>query len=156
MLNHVWRVFWQKAWFKYVAKVTTPGQYKVGEKLHIDISLVKTTTNGRSNFWFLIVDKKSNYCWTHFLKQKTDFARLMVNFVMSLATTGKAVKLFLVVMPGCWIKPTIIFSSHSSNYWVLVARTHFIFLKIDEDEDEAILTLPDDDLNDDLGILLDD
>jgi hypothetical protein len=38
------------------------------------------------------VDERSNYCWSHFLKQGSDVARLMVNFVMNLAATGKAVK----------------------------------------------------------------
>jgi hypothetical protein len=77
---------------KDVTKVTAPGHYNVGERLHIDISLVKTTSYGGSKFWLLIVDEKSNYCWTHFLTQKSDVARLTVSFVKNLAATGKVVK----------------------------------------------------------------
>jgi hypothetical protein len=53
---------------KNVPKITGPKEYAVGEKLHIDISLIKITSSGGSKFWLLIVDEKSNCFWSKNLR----------------------------------------------------------------------------------------
>jgi hypothetical protein len=75
-----------------IPKISGPKEYAVGEKLHIDISSIKTTSFEGSKLWLLIVDEKSNYCWTHFLKQKSEVASLMTNFVKNLCESGRMVK----------------------------------------------------------------
>ncbi len=48
---------------------------------------------GKSKFWLLVVDDATNYCWSFFLKAKSDTAEVMVNFIKKLKDTeGIAVK----------------------------------------------------------------
>jgi hypothetical protein len=43
-----------------------------GERLYADISSIKGESYGGSKFWVLVVDDYSGYCWSYFLKRKSD------------------------------------------------------------------------------------
>jgi hypothetical protein len=43
-----------------------------GERLYIDISLIKERSFGGAKFWALIVDDYSDYCWSFIMKNKSD------------------------------------------------------------------------------------
>jgi hypothetical protein len=43
-----------------------------GERLYVDISSIKERSIGGANFWALIVDDFTDYCWSFALKKKSD------------------------------------------------------------------------------------
>jgi transposase InsO family protein len=43
-----------------------------GERLYVDISLIKERSIGGAKFWTLIVDDYTDYCWSFMLKNKSD------------------------------------------------------------------------------------
>ena len=45
---------------------------EIGEQLWMDVSSIKHKSFGGACFWLLIVDEYSDYCWSHFMKNKSD------------------------------------------------------------------------------------
>ena len=45
---------------------------KVGERLHMDISSIKSESFGGAKYWLLIMDEFSGYCWSHMLIAKSE------------------------------------------------------------------------------------
>jgi hypothetical protein len=44
---------------------------KNAERLYMDISSIKTTSLGGAKLWLLVVDDKTDYPWSYFLKRKS-------------------------------------------------------------------------------------
>jgi hypothetical protein len=44
----------------------------MGERVYLDISSIKGESHGGSCFWALVVDDHTDYCWSLFLKAKSD------------------------------------------------------------------------------------
>jgi len=44
----------------------------IGKKLLIDISSIQARSYGGSKFWLLMMDDASDYCWSEFLKNKSE------------------------------------------------------------------------------------
>ena len=63
-----------------------------GEKLWMDVSSIKHTSYGGAKFWFLIVDDKTDYCWSYFLKKKNELSQKLENLVMKLKSFGIEIK----------------------------------------------------------------
>jgi hypothetical protein len=61
-----------KAMQKNVNKEWKGGSPIPGEQLSLDIISIKDISYGGSKFWALIVDDYANYCWSIFLKNKSD------------------------------------------------------------------------------------
>lgn len=64
----------QKNISKEVTRETT-----IGQKMLIDISSIKAKSYGGSKFWLLLMDDASDYCWSYFLKKKSELADCVVN-----------------------------------------------------------------------------
>ena len=56
----------------------------IGERLYMDISSIKTTSYGGAKFWLLVVDDKSDFCWSYFLKRKSETSSKICELVMEL------------------------------------------------------------------------
>ena len=64
-----------------------------GERLFLDISLVKSQSFDGSKFWLLILDDATDHCWSYFLKRKKDLSSTVRNLIKDLkAKTKKTVK----------------------------------------------------------------
>ena len=63
-----------KARQKNLEKETKERSSIPGERLFVDISSVKTESFGGSKFWLLVLDDASDYCWSYFLKKKSDLS----------------------------------------------------------------------------------
>jgi hypothetical protein len=55
-----------------------------GERLCVDISSIKGTSFGGSNFWALIIDDFSSNCWSYFLKKKDKVKDKVVEMIKEL------------------------------------------------------------------------
>jgi len=42
---------------------------------------------GKSKFWLLVMDDATDYCWSFFLKVKSETAEVMINFIKKLKDT---------------------------------------------------------------------
>ncbi len=58
-----------------------------GEQLFLDISSTEYVSYGKSKFWLLVMDDATDYCWSVFLKVKSETAEVMVNFIKKLKDT---------------------------------------------------------------------
>jgi hypothetical protein len=56
------------------------------ERLFMDISSIKTTSYGGSKFWLLVVDDKTDYSWSYFLKLKSETKYKICALVLELKT----------------------------------------------------------------------
>ena len=74
----------EKARNKNVSKTPVECSGIVGERLFIGNSLSTTTSLGRKHYWLLVVNDKSDDMWSFFLKEKSDLATTMMNFVKEL------------------------------------------------------------------------
>ena len=84
-----------KAKQKLINKTTNIEERKdwnPGEKLWMDVSSTKHTSYGGAKFWFLIVDDKTDYCWSYFLKKKNELSEKLENLVMKLKSFGIKIK----------------------------------------------------------------
>jgi transposase InsO family protein len=63
-----------------------------GERLYVDISSIKGESYGGSKFWALVVDDYSGYCWSYFLKQKSDLKTTLIGLIDELKHLDKTVK----------------------------------------------------------------
>ena len=55
-----------------------------GERLFFDISSPSTPTFGGKHHWLLVINDCSDYCWSFFLKEKSDLAQTMLGLVNNL------------------------------------------------------------------------
>jgi len=58
-----------------------------GEWLFLDISSTEYVSYRKSKFWLLVMDNATDYCWSFFLKAKSETAEVMVNFIKKLKDT---------------------------------------------------------------------
>jgi len=58
-----------------------------GERLFLDISSTEYVSYGKSKFWLLVMDDATDYCWSFFLKAKSETTEVMVNFIKKLKDT---------------------------------------------------------------------
>ena len=78
---------------KNVKKTTEKRSEKGGERLFLDISSVKGKSYGGSKFWILVVDDHTDYCWSFFVKKKSELKDKVVPLIKELkAKNGIEVK----------------------------------------------------------------
>jgi Reverse transcriptase (RNA-dependent DNA polymerase) len=77
-----------KARQKNVNKDWKGGSHVPGERLYIDISSVKDASYGGSKFWTLIVDDCTDFCWSIFLKNKSELKDKMLSLLTDLTIVG--------------------------------------------------------------------
>jgi hypothetical protein len=65
------------------------------ERLFMDISSIKTTSYGGSKFWLLVVDNKTDYLWSYFLKRKSETKDKICSLVLELNTKNGLNVLFI-------------------------------------------------------------
>jgi hypothetical protein len=68
------------------------GSQILGQRLHYDISSVIDSSYGGSKFWALIVDDYTDFCWSIFLKNKSDLKEKMFSMLTDLSIAGIDVK----------------------------------------------------------------
>jgi hypothetical protein len=74
-----------KARQKKLNKDWKVGSQVPGERVYLDISSIRDESYGGSCFWVLLVDDCTDYCWSIFLKHKSD----LKSKVMTLLTDQK-------------------------------------------------------------------
>ena len=75
-----------KAKQKAVPKISTNRAQLFGERIFFDLSWIKGTSLGGSNFWLLAVDECTKFCWSRFLKLKSDLKHDMINIIDDIET----------------------------------------------------------------------
>jgi hypothetical protein len=71
-----------KARQKNVTKVWKGGSLIPGERLYLDISSIEEKSFGGAKLWVLIVDDYTDFCWSLFLKSKSELkSKMMVLFI---------------------------------------------------------------------------
>jgi hypothetical protein len=63
-----------------------------GERLYADISSIKGESYGGSKFWALVVDDYSGYCWSYFLKEKSDLKTTLIGLLDKFKNLNKTIK----------------------------------------------------------------
>ena len=81
-----------KAKQKGVNKVWSGGSNIPGERVYVDISSIKERSFGGAKFWALVVDDYSDFCWSFFLKNKSDLKVKMINLLTDLKIADVNVK----------------------------------------------------------------
>ena len=81
-----------KARQKNIPKEVKNKSTTAGERLYFDISSVKSKSKGTSRFWLLVVDEATDYCWSFFLKKKSELSKKMIDLLKQLFTLGYKVK----------------------------------------------------------------
>ena len=66
---------------------------EAGERVYVDISSIKERSFGGAKFWALVVDDYSDFCWSFFLKNKSDLKVKMVNLLTDLKIADVNVKI---------------------------------------------------------------
>jgi hypothetical protein len=66
-----------------------------GEPLFMDISSIKTTSYGGSKYWLLVVDNKTDYSWSYFLKRKSETKEKICALVLDFKTKNGLNVLFI-------------------------------------------------------------
>jgi hypothetical protein len=69
--------------------------YSPGECLSFDISSVKVQSLSKSKYWLLVIDEKTDMCWSFFLKQKSDLPHVMIEHINELKSKYKKEVKFL-------------------------------------------------------------
>ena len=67
-----------------VSKKAAPCLQILEERLFFDISSPSTPTFGGKHHWLLVINDCSDYCWSFFLKEKSDLAQTMLGLVNNL------------------------------------------------------------------------
>ena len=75
-----------KAKQKAVPKVSTNRATVFGERIFFDISWIKGTSLGGSNYWLLAVDEATKFCWSRSLKKKSDLKTEMIKILGDIET----------------------------------------------------------------------
>lgn len=66
-----------------------------GDRISFDISSVKATSQGGNKFWLLIMDEHTKYCWSYFMKRKSDLPNEMMRWLHKFQREfGRFVKFF--------------------------------------------------------------
>jgi len=74
-----------KARQKNISKDKTATHTKtIGEQLSFDISSIKSVSYGGSKFWLLVIDQASDFCWSYFLKSKSETVKIIVTLIKNL------------------------------------------------------------------------
>ena len=73
-----------KARQKNVNKDWKGGSLIAGERLYVDISSIQGVSFGGSKFWALIVDDYSGYCWSYFMKTKSELKERVIDLIKEL------------------------------------------------------------------------
>jgi hypothetical protein len=55
-----------------------------GERVYLDMSSIRDESYGGSCFWALLVDEYSDYCWSIFLKNKSDLKSKVMTLLIDL------------------------------------------------------------------------
>ena len=75
-----------------IPKSTETVASKIGERIFIDTSSIKSKSFGGTKFWLLVVDDKSSQTWSYFLKQKSDQVNVMLTFLRQMSKSKTPVK----------------------------------------------------------------
>ena len=70
-----------KAKQKAVPKFATNRAQVFGERIFFDLSWIKGTSLGGSNYWLLAVDECTKFCWSRFIKKKSDLKTEMLKIL---------------------------------------------------------------------------
>jgi hypothetical protein len=70
-------------------KVTDNVSEIPGERLFIDISSMKKKSYGGAKFWCLLVDDCTNFCWSIFLKKKSDQVKEIIRLLKKIISVDK-------------------------------------------------------------------
>ena len=62
--------------------------WKPGEKLWMDVSSIKQQSYAGSKFWLLIVDDRTDYCWSYFMKKKCEVGENLLSLMNELKAKG--------------------------------------------------------------------
>ena len=81
-----------KARQKNVNQDWKEGSQKPGERVYLDISSIKDKSYSGSRFWVLVVDDYTDYCWSLFLKSKSDLKTKFKTLLSDLNVAGINVK----------------------------------------------------------------
>ena len=66
-----------------------------GDRISFDISSVQATSQGGNKFWLLIMDEYTKYCWSYFMKHKSDLPNVMMRWLHQFQRAfGRFVKFF--------------------------------------------------------------
>jgi hypothetical protein len=68
------------------------GSQVSGERVYLDISSIKGESYGGSCFWALVADDHTDYCWSLFLKAKSDLKGKFLTLLTDLKISGLNVK----------------------------------------------------------------
>ena len=52
-----------------------------GEGLFMDISHVEVESYSKSKYWLLVVNNTTNYCWSFYLKAKSETSEKMIELI---------------------------------------------------------------------------
>ena len=66
-----------------------------GERLFMDISSIKTISYGGAKFWLLVVDDRTDYSWSYFLKRKSETKDKICELVLELKSKNGYNVLFI-------------------------------------------------------------
>src|SRR5210317_184296 len=81
-----------KARQKNIAKTTSTKSTVGGERLFFDIASINQSSFGGNQYWILVLDNFSGFCWTFFCKEKSDLPEIILKLLKDLAQSGKKVK----------------------------------------------------------------
>jgi hypothetical protein len=81
-----------KARQKNLNKDWKGGNQVPGERFYLDISSIRDESYGVSCFWVLLVDDYTDYCWSIFLKHKSDLKGKVMTLLTDLEIAGINVK----------------------------------------------------------------
>ena len=70
-----------KAKQKSVPKFAANRALVFGERVFFDLSWIKGTSLGNSNYWLLAVDECTKFCWSRFIKKKSDLKTEMMRIL---------------------------------------------------------------------------
>jgi hypothetical protein len=68
------------------------GSQVLGGRIYLDISSTKVESYGGSCFWALVVDDHADYCWSFFLKAKSDLKGKFLTLLIDLKIAALDVK----------------------------------------------------------------
>jgi hypothetical protein len=71
-----------------------------GERVYLDIRSIRDESYGGSCFWVLLVDDYSDYCWSNFLKNKSDLKSKVMTLLTDLKISEINVKYIRCDDPG--------------------------------------------------------
>ena len=78
-----------KARVKNIKKETDTPVKKKGDVLALDISSVKYVSKGNKKFWLRLMDLHTKMKWSYFLKNKSEIADIVVNFLKHIESSKK-------------------------------------------------------------------